>query len=56
MRYRRIKLCAVMIGFLPMDTWIRLALWTVVGFVIYFFYSVKHAKPPRFTIEKLKQG
>ena len=51
-----IVMCGVMIGFLPMDTWIRLALWTVIGFAIYFTYSVKHARPPRFTIEKLKQG
>jgi APA family basic amino acid/polyamine antiporter len=50
-----IIMCGVMIGFLPIDTWIRLAAWTVIGFAIYFLYSVKHAHPPRFSIEKLKR-
>ena len=44
-----IFMCAVMIGFLPIDTWLRLGLWTaIIGFAIYFVYSVKHARPPRF--------
>jgi APA family basic amino acid/polyamine antiporter len=49
-----IIMCGIMIGFLPIDTWVRLALWTVIGFAIYFLYSVKHAHPPRYSIEKLK--
>lgn len=51
-----IFICGVMISFLPIDTWIRLAIWTAIGFVIYFLYSVKHAKPPRFTITNLPKG
>ena len=45
-----IFMCGVMIGFLPLDTWIRFAVWTAVGFVIYLLYSRHHAKPSRHTI------
>jgi APA family basic amino acid/polyamine antiporter len=33
----------VMTG-LPMDTWIRLVVWLIIGFCIYFTYGVKHSK------------
>jgi basic amino acid/polyamine antiporter, APA family len=33
----------VMYG-LPMDTWIRLFVWLVIGFCIYFTYGIKHSK------------
>ncbi len=36
--------------FLPGDTWLRLLVWTIIGLAIYFLYSVKHAKPPRYAI------
>ncbi|MEW6436285.1 MAG: amino acid permease [Pseudomonadota bacterium] len=29
---------------LPADTWVRLAVWLVIGLVIYFLYSRKHSK------------
>jgi APA family basic amino acid/polyamine antiporter len=29
---------------LPMDTWIRLAIWLVIGLAIYFFYGSKHSR------------
>ena len=45
-----IFMCLGMMGFLPLDTWLRLAAWTVIGLAIYFLYSVKHARPPRFII------
>jgi APA family basic amino acid/polyamine antiporter len=32
----------LMIG-LPADTWVRLAVWLVIGLAIYFFYSRKHS-------------
>ncbi|WP_020175021.1 amino acid permease [Methyloferula stellata] len=36
----------LMLG-LPSDTWIRLAIWLVIGLVIYFFYSCKHSRVTR---------
>jgi APA family basic amino acid/polyamine antiporter len=29
---------------LPMDTWIRLAIWLAIGLAIYFFYGSKHSR------------
>jgi len=48
-----IFMCLFMMVFLPLDTWLRLAAWTVIGLAIYFLYSVKHAHPPRFSIQAL---
>ncbi|HEY5347128.1 MAG TPA: amino acid permease [Rhizomicrobium sp.] len=48
-----IAMCLFMMVFLPLDTWLRLAAWTVIGLIIYFLYSVKHAKPPRYSIQDL---
>lgn len=36
--------CVLMMISLPGDTWLRLAIWLFVGFVIYFGYSVKNSK------------
>ena len=33
----------VMIG-LPPDTWLRLIIWLIIGFVVYFSYSRKHSR------------
>lgn len=35
--------CIGLMVFLPFDTWVRLAVWTVIGLAIYFFYSAKHS-------------
>lgn len=35
--------CLFMMVFLPLDTWMRLVLWLIVGLDIYLFYSIKHS-------------
>jgi basic amino acid/polyamine antiporter, APA family len=36
--------CLAQMLALPFDTWLRLIIWMIIGFAIYFFYSVKHSK------------
>ena len=36
--------CLFMMLFLPLDTWMRLVLWMIIGLDVYLFYSVKHSK------------
>jgi APA family basic amino acid/polyamine antiporter len=45
-----IVMCLFMMVFLPLDTWLRLVVWTIIGLAIYYFYSAKHARPSRWTI------
>jgi APA family basic amino acid/polyamine antiporter len=35
--------CLGLMATLPADTWIRLVVWLLIGFVIYFGYSRKHS-------------
>lgn len=37
-------MCLAMMLALPLDTWIRLAVWLAIGLVIYFFYGRKRSK------------
>lgn len=37
-------ICIIQMVSLPWITWIRLIGWTVVGFIVYFAYSIKHSK------------
>ncbi|HVW73934.1 MAG TPA: amino acid permease [Rhizomicrobium sp.] len=46
-----IAMCLFMMVFLPLDTWLRLAAWTLIGLAIYRLYSVRHARPPRYGIQ-----
>jgi APA family basic amino acid/polyamine antiporter len=41
-----IIVCLAMMVSLDIATWIRLVVWLVIGFVIYFFYSRRHAAEP----------
>ena len=36
--------CAAMILALPRDTWLRLIVWTAIGFLIYGFYGHRHGR------------
>jgi len=36
--------CVIMMVSLPFDTWLRLFVWLIIGFVIYFFYGKKRSK------------
>jgi len=36
--------CVALMVALPLDTWLRLLVWTAVGVAIYIFYGVKHAR------------
>jgi len=37
-------ICLLMITGLGIDNWLRLGVWLIFGFIIYFGYSVKHSK------------
>jgi APA family basic amino acid/polyamine antiporter len=45
-----ILFCGAMMYALPGDTWIRLAVWFIVGLVIFALYGVRHAKKPDFEL------
>jgi APA family basic amino acid/polyamine antiporter len=45
-----IVMCSAMMAWLPLDTWLRLVAWTVIGIAIYFAYSIRNARPPRFVL------
>lgn len=46
-----VLVCGAMMYGLPADTWIRLAIWTGIGFVIFFVYGIWHAKASKWTVE-----
>ncbi len=45
-------MCGAMMYWLPLDTWLRLVIWTLVGLVIFAFYGRKHAKAARWHIRE----
>jgi APA family basic amino acid/polyamine antiporter len=38
-----IAVCLFMMVFLPLDTWIRLIVWMMIGFDLYLFYGMKNS-------------
>jgi basic amino acid/polyamine antiporter, APA family len=57
-------MCGAMMYWLPLDTWLRLAVWTAIGLAIFFIYGQRHAVPARWhirehspeTFRKLRHG
>jgi len=45
-------MCLFMMAFLPMDTWLRLIVWTIVGLIIYFTYGMRHSREPEWSLVK----
>ena len=42
-----VVVCLGMTLFLPRDTWIRLLIWSGIGFAVYFLYGYRHSRQRR---------
>ncbi|KDN54912.1 amino acid permease [Flavobacterium seoulense] len=51
-----IAVCLFMMVFLPLDTWIRLIVWMMIGFDLYLFYGMKnsHLNPEGYSLGNKK--
>ena len=47
-----IGMCVFMMAFLPLDTWLRLLAWTIIGLGIYALYGARNSKPPQWVLHK----
>lgn len=48
--------CFFMMAFLPLDTWIRLIVWMIIGFDVYLWYGIKFSKLSGNQPKTLSQG
>src|SRR5687767_6463874 len=48
--------CLFMMVFLPLDTWIRLIVWMIIGFDLYMWYGIKHSHLSAGQPRTLSQG
>ncbi len=46
-----ILVCGAMMLGLPIDTWIRLVVWFLIGMVVFFFYARHKARPPAYAVK-----
>jgi APA family basic amino acid/polyamine antiporter len=46
-----IIICGVMMASLGQATWLRLAIWTAIGIVIYLAYGIRHAAPSKWKVK-----
>ncbi|MGQ0741774.1 MAG: amino acid permease [Alphaproteobacteria bacterium] len=44
--------CGALMYALPAGTWVRLIVWTAIGFLIYFLYGIWHIRKPQWKIEE----
>ena len=47
-----IGMCLFMMAFLPLDTWLRLVVWTLLGLLIFGIYGIRHGKEPEWVLVK----
>jgi APA family basic amino acid/polyamine antiporter len=45
----------ILMLFLPLHTWLRLVIWLLIGFVIYFFYSRRHSHLARHLLHEIQK-
>ncbi len=48
--------CLGMMVFLPLDTWVRLLVWMIVGINVYLFYGIKHSLLSDNKVETLRKS
>src|SRR5690606_41671777 len=39
-----VLVCFFMMAFLPLDTWVRLIVWMLIGLDVYYFYGMRHSR------------
>jgi APA family basic amino acid/polyamine antiporter len=45
-------MCLFMMAFLPVDTWLRLVVWTIIGLLIFGLYGARYGKEPPWALVK----